>query len=424
MVFTPDGPTRDWLMLGSAAPPGLRSNSCRSVGLNWRRSQDMNMPDTLGPLDCFLIADDLTGACDAAVQFAIRGRRTRVCLSRAGETSDADVVAVNTDSRDLEREAIRIRLAAVADWLVSRDSARILFKKVDSTLRGNVGTQIATALEIFACEAAVVCTAFPALNRVVAAGILRIIGAPVVDPIDVVARLYEQGLDRCIHVRPGAIERAIASGARIVSLDAVCETDLDEIAAEALTLDRRILWVGSGGLAAALARTMPRTMPRTLPAANVGGLAPLHPKGPVLFCIGSRHAMTVAQQAALAACRNVRMVLWEHARREDVIKAMGDRHHVCLEIPRGEAHPQRIRELIAGLPASALFLTGGDTASLVCQSLRVRGIHLLGEIAPGIPYGFLDGGELDGMMVVTKSGAFGQADALIQIADYFSCPHL
>jgi uncharacterized protein YgbK (DUF1537 family) len=100
-------------------------------------------------------------------------------------------------------------------------------------------------------------------------------------------------------------------------------------------------------------------------------------------------------------------------------------HHqrdVCLQISVCETQPEKLRALIVGVPAAALLLTGGDTAALVCEAVGGRNIDLYGEISPGIPFGVLNGGAFDGVSVVTKSGAFGPDDALIQVADHFSCP--
>src|SRR2546423_776914 len=59
-----------------------------------------------------ILADDLTGACDSAAPFAGRGQRD-FALTRAGARwpVDADVVALNTDSRALgaAQAAARVR---------------------------------------------------------------------------------------------------------------------------------------------------------------------------------------------------------------------------------------------------------------------------------------------------------------------------
>ena len=76
-------------------------------------------------------------------------------------------------------------------------------------------------------------------------------------------------------------------------------------------------------------------------------------------------------------------------------------------------------QLIAGVPAAALVISGGDTAALVSGAAGVRRIELCDEIVPGVPRGILRGGEFDGAAVATKSGAFGSNGTLIQVADFF-----
>src|SRR5436305_3263673 len=101
------------------------------------------------PLACVLAADDLTGACDAAVHFAIRGLRpATVLVARGTNTAGARVLAFSTESRDLPPAGIRRALmAAAAEFPI--DSAAHIFKKIDSTLRGNTGLEIAAAVEAF-----------------------------------------------------------------------------------------------------------------------------------------------------------------------------------------------------------------------------------------------------------------------------------
>jgi uncharacterized protein YgbK (DUF1537 family) len=346
-------------------------------------------------LECLLIADDLTGACDAAVHFARRGYRTHVHLESHGE--EASVLAISAESRDLSAAELR----PVMDGLARRlpiAQARILFKKIDSTLRGNVGAEIAAALTAFGCDAAVITPAFPAMGRTVEGGYLRVGAA---EAIDLAARLRSQGLEACVHVQPGAVSTAIEAGARVISVDAACDRDLDAIALAGLESGRRILWAGSAGLAAALARTLPWSGPPG-PGRPLG--TPPRPASSVLFCIGSDHPVTVQQQGRLLA--------------------LGCGEHVVLNLSVRQTSVERVRELVgnAAGAATALVLSGGDTASLVCRALGVRRIQLEDEIVPGIPWGYLSGGAFDQSRVATKSGGFGAPHALIQVADFFTCP--
>lgn len=372
---------------------------------------DVIQPGSVAALDCFLIADDLTGACDAAVHFAMRGRSTVVPIAPGAELTDSTVIAIGTDSRDLEPAAARDAISAAAARLPI-GSASILFKKIDSTLRGHAGVEIAAALTAFGCDAAVVCPAFPRMNRMVEAGYLRIAGDADFAPIEVAARFRAQGVKGCVHTGLEAIPQAISSGARVVVLDAVCDEDLDRIAAAGLALDFRVLWAGSAGLASALARTLPAgPQSRPRPA----------PKGPVLFCIGSDHRVTVAQQTALVSRRQALLVHSESTRAPCIQAALGRGQHVVLRIPHGPVSAEWLKELVVHAPASALVLSGGDTASLFCRIAGVQRIDLFDEIIPGVPCGVICGGVFDGISAVTKSGGFGCPDALIQVADYFTC---
>ena len=346
-------------------------------------------------LECLLIADDLTGACDAAVHFARRGYRTHVRLDSHGE--ETSVLAISAESRHLSAAELR----PVMDELARRlpiAQARILFNKIDSTLRGNVGAEIAAALTAFGCEAAVITPAFPAMGRTVEEGCLRVRAA---EAIDLAARLRSQGLEACAHVQPSAVCAAIQAGARFISVDVACDRDLDTIAAAGLESGRRILWSGSAGLASALARTLPCWAGRG-PRSRAVPAAP-RPVSSVLFCIGSDHPVTVEQQRHLLA--------------------LGRSEHVVLNLSLRPTSLERVRELVgnAAGAATALVLSGGDTASLVCRALGVRRIQLEDEIVPGIPWGYLSGGAFDGWRVATKSGEFGAPHALIQVADFFTC---
>ena len=364
-------------------------------------------------MDCLLVADDLTGACDAAVHFAIRGLRpVTVPIARATRHSTARLLAVTTESRDLPPAGIRQALSALAAEFPV-DSSSLVFKKIDSTLRGNTGLEIAAALESFHCDAAVVCPAFPGMRRIVERGVLSVACAPEFEPIDVAQLLQLQSGHPCGASRPDGIPAILHSGARIVSVDATCDDDLDRIAAALLPMGRSILWAGSAGLASALARLMgERCDPPPVPASS----------GAALFCIGSDHAVTVAQQDALLAGRPSALVHPHDAARQSICAALARGEHMILRIPRGQVPAEALREWIDGLPVAALVLSGGDTASLVCQAAGVRSIELCDEIVPGVPRGILHGGAFDGVAVVTKSGGFGDRDTLIHVADYFHAP--
>jgi len=352
-----------------------------------------------------LVADDLTGACDAAAPFATRGYVTVARLDGRWEARGADAVAISTESRGLGAGRLREAFA-----YMGKAEAGLLFKKIDSTLRGNAGVEIGLAWEAFGSEAAIITPAFPAMGRRVEAGALRVAGGRF-QPIDVAGFWRAQGLNGCAHVSTEGLAAALAARTRFVSVDASSDADLDAIVAAGLACGRRVLWAGSAGLAAALARAVARE--RHCEA------EPAERYDAVLFCIGSNHAVTVEQQRELAAARAVAAVNAE-APAKGIAGALRRGRHAMLHVPYGRVTAEGVRRLI-GAWRGPLVLSGGTTARLVCDALGVREIRLEREIAAGIPRGTIVGGVFDGLPVVTKSGGFGGPDALIQIVDDLTC---
>ena len=68
---------------------------------------------------------------------------------------------------------------------------------------------------------------------------------------------------------------------------------------------------------------------------------------------------------------------------------------------------------------SCLFMTGGDTAALVCRALGIESLDLEIELAPGLPQGTAAGGRFGGCTVVLKSGGFGESSIMSRLVDQF-----
>jgi uncharacterized protein YgbK (DUF1537 family) len=73
-----------------------------------------------------------------------------------------------------------------------------------------------------------------------------------------------------------------------------------------------------------------------------------------------------------------------------------------------------VREVLSTTPVKGLVIVGGDTAQAVFRALRASGLVLVGEVAPGVPYGRLLGGPCAGLPTVTKAGGFGADTALVE----------
>jgi hypothetical protein len=204
-----------------------------------------------------IVADDLTGAGDSAVQFASLGWRTRLTLGEpVGITATpGSVVAVVTDSRSLPTDAARIRTTDAVMALMGAGIDR-LFVKIDSTMRGSVDSQVRGALDAWTHRhpdsIAVVCPAYPGMGRTVEGGLLLVDGAGVEttsvgrDPVTPVTT------SALADLLPGAVAIQLAQGgasqlalviaaaeARVVTVDASTDADLALVAAAVEMLGAR-----------------------------------------------------------------------------------------------------------------------------------------------------------------------------------------
>src|SRR5690349_10534919 len=127
-------------------------------------------------MQAMLIADDLTGACDAGAQFAGRGP-VPVFVAPASPESEWQVAVVDTESRGLAPDDAADLVRGAAKRVEGQLSGRLLFKKIDSTLRGPIAAELDALLDASGRRTALVCPAFPGQHRIVVNGILLVNGA-------------------------------------------------------------------------------------------------------------------------------------------------------------------------------------------------------------------------------------------------------
>ena len=326
-----------------------------------------------------IIADDLTGAMDAAAPFAERGLAVRLVLSSdaAIPLDMVDVVAVDTNSRHLPPPEAA---AAVARSVAALPRATPLFKKIDSTLRGAVVEEIRAAAA--GRSAIVVAPAVPGQGRTVRGGRVFVDGAPL--------NAAESAGDARRPSFTGSLVAALAP-LRPVMPDCADDGDLAEIAR---TAPADALLVGAAGLAEAVAQIrFGDATPAALPALS----------GPPLFVAGSRTVVVARQLAQLREARPDALIVTAPAPREADADA----------VARRLAQQAVARFHASG--AGALVLVGGDTARAVLAALGVKALSLRGHVIPSIPWAAADiAGRA--VPVATKAGGFGAPDALTRIA--------
>ncbi|WIB13929.1 four-carbon acid sugar kinase family protein [Curtobacterium sp. MCPF17_052] len=237
-----------------------------------------------------IVADDLTGAADAAAGYGAI-RTSAVVLGPEVPWPAADVLAVDTESRYLSGQEAASLVGSVVRRSV--DLGRPVFKKIDSLLRGNVGAEVAAALDAVSGPEralAVVAPAFPGTGRTTVGGVVHVGGAPNIDGDhagDVAASLTAAGL-QAGRLSPAPtdspadiaaqLDRLHADGVDAVVLDAVTDADLETIARASRLVTGPVLVTGSGGLAAHML---------SLADSGATPTAPLAPVDRVLVVVGS-----------------------------------------------------------------------------------------------------------------------------------------
>ncbi len=265
------------------------------------------------------IADDLTGATDAAVTFSREGLsviQVNGVPDAALDIANADAIVVALKSRTIAAaEAVAQSLAA-ASWLRRRGAARIYFKvcsTFDSTPAGNIGPVADSLLDATGARLNVVTPAYPRNGRTVYQGHLFVGDALLSDtgmrthPLtpmtesNLVRVLQAQtphrvGLLPCAVVAQGEealrqrLDALASEGVRHVIADAIDDAHL-----HALGRALRPQWLATGGagLAAGLAAAL-RDQARATAASAIDW-----PRGPGAILAGSCSAATLQQLAAL-----------------------------------------------------------------------------------------------------------------------------
>ncbi len=363
----------------------------------------------------FIIADDLTGACDAAVAFSSRGASTAVFLDAEHSGSvNVDVCAICTRTREASTEQA---LEAIRDVALRQDLKHydLIFKKVDSTFRGNTFHEIQAAFNAFHDYFVVVAPAYPAVGRILVDGMLKVhdvtgeTSIAVRDGLQAIGlRPYWIAAGQTAHQIERQMSENLRQGNRVVFCDAVTDRDLQSTVCAAKAMQRRVLWVGSAGLAHALAAGLPARRPRTE--------RPV--KGSTLIFVGSNHAVTQHQMADLYG-QNA-LCVWP----SDIADTKPPENSaIVFRVQHDQTTEDEIRTAVANFTSqmiSCLFMTGGDTAMLVCRALGIRSLCLHDEFEPGLPQATAVGGPFTGCTVILKSGGFGRTDVLTRIARHFN----
>ncbi len=389
-----------------------------------------------------IVADDLTGAADCAARCRGAGLPVTLYVSPPRLPLPRGGVTVTSDSRHLSAADAAQHVRTVLDGLIGVPPTR-WYKKIDSTLRGHIGSELDAMLDMLGHPQAIICPAFPAQERSLHDGYL--VGAAV--PI---AGLHAPTViagqsRRRVHAVPLAAVRAgsaalgdhlvtaCARGAHLLVVDATTDADLGVIVEAAGTALPAALLCGSAGLLGALALTtlavQPMVNARIDEIDEIDGVNEVDGAeraarraacdGPVVIVVGSGSRRAHAQIAA-ARAGGVRTIEIG----EEPLPDAADTLVLHLPLPDDRAldgpHARQAATVLVEAALSAinrlrpglLLLVGGDTAITVLTGLGVSHLAVLRELLPGMPLTYGIDAQGIARYVIVKAGNHGDAAVL------------
>lgn len=406
-----------------------------------------------------IIADDLTGANDSAAQLRQCGLSAFVTIYpfKTALNSDCDVLVLDTESRDLPADKARAAVKQACDYIQSKIDGVIIFKKVDSTLRGHVGSELETLMRCLHIPAAVFAPAFPESGRTTVQGRQLLHGQPLEHtelahiPKSPITTSYIPDILQCgtqlkTQVLPddSTAETAGNPNADVLIVNARTPADLDRAAAYAGRLMPCVL-AGSAGLARALTRSqllgsltaapalkLPQVSRLLVLSGSISAVSQeqcrvllerthcpvfkLKPAGALTDprTEAQRLAALIKQEAADAPCVLISGALTP----EDVSACRACAQEKQIEFfTAGERCAQTMGALMQVLAYDfdGYVMTGGDTAVHACRAADADVLELTCELENGIAVCTIAAGPLKGRVLVSKAGAFGTAETFLHI---------
>ena len=325
------------------------------------------------------IADDLTGALEVGAKFAGQGIPSLV-TTQGTRNLAYPVVVLDTESRHLPPDEAARAVAKAASA-----SAELLYKKTDSTLRGNIAAELRALLALRPAARILYVAAYPALGRTVRNGHLLVHGVPVHQSAfasDALNPVEDSSLARLLGDLPCTV------------CDGASDDDVRRSTEEALGSPGSIILAGPASVAAALAELLeiPRQPARAwLRVANC------------LVVNGSRHEMS-ARQVAYAEAKGcapwqiLRPAIPDGSSAADSAAAIG---HAVVE-------------RLGAADIDAVMVFGGDTAFGILKALGSPPLEPVGEVVTGVAVSQVVGRNLT---LITKAGGFGEESLIGRVRD-------
>jgi len=436
-----------------------------------KRKKSRKVIDYKGPAPginekMIIIADDLTGAADTAVQFSKKGIKSLVIndIENIGRSwNECDVLAVNTASRSDTRD-IAYRKTFNAGKVLSGKDIKFIYKKIDSTLRGNIGAELSGLMDSLKINCSIIVPALPEQGRTVIDGNLYVKNVLLSDtevrsdPTKPVTESFIPAIVSQQTARKNAvinyaqvlggrdslidtIRQHINDDVQILVIDARGKDELRIIASALAGMKEKILVAGSLGLAEFIPEHFLAEKIRKANVIIAGSVSDVTLRQldylkddsdtvqvdiniPDLFAGGKTKEKERIEAIVRDSCRKGNDIIIRSARRRDDMEKSFEagmnsglnRREVSEIIASflGEI----AADIIRGARINGMLLTGGDIALQTAKSLKVPGLVVENEVLLGIPIGYFSDAACKDIKIITKAGGFGTEDAIYKVLEF------
>lgn len=422
-----------------------------------------------------IIADDLTGANDTALQFHLRGANTRILLNDEyipPKKEETEAWAISTESRNIEEwEALEKVEKAVKTFAVNF-SFEYYYKKIDSTLRGHIAVETLTMVEILGYDAAIIIPAFPQEGRITVGGYHLLKGVPLgrteiaMDPHSPILESHvptllksqlkenQKDLVGTIDLKTvmnGAgpilikINELIKEGKKLIVADSTSITDIEQLALAIKKCDKKLLPAGTAAGAQVLGKSWLSGIERERDSIKLEKL-------PKFIVSGTATNITAEQINKLENSDDYNNVNFIPLNTSNILNGVNGEivERIVTNLRSGVTVVVHTSHLIANFDGFSddsfnaeltkeklaikitdylaeltkqvlqeidvvLITLGGETSYKCCKAIHSNELKLIDEVAPAIS---LCSDEM-GRWIVTKSGNLGNTRTLIDILDYF-----
>ncbi|MGC4102881.1 four-carbon acid sugar kinase family protein [Ferruginibacter sp.] len=358
-----------------------------------------------------VIADDFTGAAELAGICLRYGLTVEVCLENVTGT-EAEVLIISTDSRSMQKAAAIYCTADVVEAVLKYQPA-LLYKKIDSVLRGYVLDEAKVQMELCEQSKAFILPANPSLHRTIKEGEYFIGNEKItatgfvndpefpVQSASITGMLHDETIVVLKHDDWLPLEGIVVG-------EAVTNED---VTAWANAIDTSWMLAGAGDFFNALLQK--QYEPKQQPEATL--------QSPHLYVCGTAYAERKAFVKELHDKTGLVAYLPETVTAEwidEAGKQLGQQKKLLLAIdePKADALALRtamaaaVKQIVENEKVQEIFIEGGSTAAAILQELQITTLIPVNELQRGVVRM-----KAGGLFITVKPGSYPLSNEIIQL---------